>query len=283
MQVRSHGDPDSFLATVGALLERREAENNMLWGILDLIRTQRESLAGAPLMLSVSRGGEATAAALCTPPWGPAITAAGGAECRALVEFLHKERPDIPTVIGPRPSVDAFAQAWAVRSGRGSCLLHAMRNFRLEKVIVEGDTLTRGQMCQADDTHRALVEEWIALFHIDAGVPLRESAAVQARRLLAGRNVFLWIDGEPVAMVGRVGRTPQGVRIAYVYTRSDRRGRGYATALVASFTQQLLAEGARFGFLFTDADNPTSNAIYERIGYRFVGDFAVFGFEREEG
>ncbi|CAM5621774.1 hypothetical protein SALBM311S_04871 [Streptomyces alboniger] len=30
--------------------------------------------------------------------------------------------------------------------------------------------------------------------------------------------------------------------------------------------------------LFTDLANPTSNALYQRIGYRPVSDFAVYDF-----
>jgi predicted GNAT family acetyltransferase len=36
--------------------------------------------------------------------------------------------------------------------------------------------------------------------------------------------------------------------------------------------------GCRFCFLYTDLANPTSNAIYERIGYVRVGAAAAYGF-----
>ncbi|MFO7545350.1 MAG: GNAT family N-acetyltransferase, partial [Trueperaceae bacterium] len=61
------------------------------------------------------------------------------------------------------------------------------------------------------------------------------------------------------------------------------RRRGYATALVAAVTQAMLDEGRRFCSLFTDLANPTSNAIYQRIGYRPVSDVAVIDFERPAG
>jgi predicted GNAT family acetyltransferase len=38
-----------------------------------------------------------------------------------------------------------------------------------------------------------------------------------------------------------------------------------------------LAEGRRFCVLFTDLANPTSNAIYARIGYRPLADFTLYG------
>jgi uncharacterized protein len=57
-----------------------------------------------------------------------------------------------------------------------------------------------------------------------------------------------------------------------VYTPLSERGHGYATALVADLSRSLLARGRKRCFLFTDLDNPTSNAIYQRIGYRPVMD-----------
>jgi uncharacterized protein len=48
--------------------------------------------------------------------------------------------------------------------------------------------------------------------------------------------------------------------------------------LVAAQTQWLLDHGKRFCFLFTDLANPTSNAIYERIGYRKVAEAVDYRF-----
>jgi hypothetical protein len=64
-----------------------------------------------------------------------------------------------------------------------------------------------------------------------------------------------------------------------VYTPREHRRRGYATALVAEQSSWLLQSGHRACFLFTDLANPTSNAIYERIGYRRVGEASQFTFD----
>ena len=98
-------------------------------------------------------------------------------------------------------------------------------------------------------------------------------------------GILLWEDGgEPVSLAGWGGPTPNGIRIGPVYTPPELRGRGYATALSAELSQRLLdgrlfEGGRRFCFLYTDLANPTSNAIYERIGYRRVAESAeiVFG------
>ena len=99
-----------------------------------------------------------------------------------------------------------------------------------------------------------------------------------ADRVAEGR-LFLWCDPDPVSMAGWAGRTPNGVRINFVYTPPVNRGRGYATAAVSALTQRLLHAGRRFCFLFTDLANPTSNRIYRSIGYEHLCDFMHIDFD----
>ena len=68
------------------------------------------------------------------------------------------------------------------------------------------------------------------------------------------------------------GPTPNGIRVGYVYTPPGQRGRGYASALVAHVSQAQLDAGKRLCFLYTDMTNPTSNYIYQKLGYRRVAE-----------
>ena len=58
-------------------------------------------------------------------------------------------------------------------------------------------------------------------------------------------------------------------RVQLVFTPPELRGHGFASACVAVVTARELAAG-RTPMLYTDLTNPTSNAIYQRIGYRWV-------------
>ena len=89
----------------------------------------------------------------------------------------------------------------------------------------------------------------------------------------AARELRRWVDeGAPVSFSGYGGLTPNGIRIGPVYTPPELRRRGYASALVAELTKRLLDGGRKFCFLFTDLANPTSNSIYQRVGYEPVSD-----------
>lgn len=90
---------------------------------------------------------------------------------------------------------------------------------------------------------------------------------------------WLWEDaGRVVAWSGHGNPTGRGIRIGPVYTPPELRGNGYATGLVAAQSRWLIEHGYDFCFLYTDLGNPTSNAIYERIGYRQVAEAAKYEF-----
>ena len=105
----------------------------------------------------------------------------------------------------------------------------------------------------------------------------REDAAVAAERMIASGNLSVWETptGDVVSTAGTAGPTLHGIRLNYVYTPRELRGRGYAAALVNDLTQSLLDGGRRFVFLHADRANPTANRLYERVGFEAVGDFAM--------
>ena len=105
--------------------------------------------------------------------------------------------------------------------------------------------------------------------------------AVDRRLEGRGAGIAIWEDGESVSCAGFGGETPNGIRIGPVYTPPERRSHGYASALTAELSRQLLAAGRRYCFLYTDLGNRTSNRIYINIGYARVCDAAEYIFEPE--
>ena len=74
-------------------------------------------------------------------------------------------------------------------------------------------------------------------------------------------------DGKIVsqALIGR--ELIKGKGISCVYTPKEERGKGYAYNIVYKLSKKCLDEGAEYCVLYTDAENPISNYIYEKIGY----------------
>jgi predicted GNAT family acetyltransferase len=51
--------------------------------------------------------------------------------------------------------------------------------------------------------------------------------------------------------------------------------------VTAAASQDQLDRGRHFVFLFTDLSNPTSNKIYQAIGYERVCDVDMYRFETD--
>jgi uncharacterized protein len=172
----------------------------------------------------------------------------------------------------PAALADAFAAASGVawRTERG-LWIHELR-------AVVPPPPVPGARRVAGAADRETLVGWVTAFRGEAsGEPAgREEVerAVDAR--LAADSLHVWdVDGRPTALAGWAGPTPTGVRVNMVYTPPAERGRGWASALVASLSQHLLDGGRAFVFLFTDPENPTANAVYRRIGYRRVAEWRM--------
>ena len=107
----------------------------------------------------------------------------------------------------------------------------------------------------------------------------RAARAIVDARLGGGEaGIALWEPRADPSRSSASGPTPNGIRIGPVYTPPELRGRGYGSALTAQVSQLQLDRGKRFCFLYTDLANPTSNAIYMRIGYERVCDSRELAF-----
>jgi hypothetical protein len=82
-------------------------------------------------------------------------------------------------------------------------------------------------------------------------------------------------------MMGGNTIEPSATRIGSAYTPPQLRRQGFARAAVAALARDLIERGAQEVFLFTDAENPTSNALYRRIGFAPIGRHPHLLVERE--
>jgi hypothetical protein len=142
-----------------------------------------------------------------------------------------------------------------------------------------------GELRPYEERHRDLVLAWLEAFAAEAmpeAPPDDATSWLERRRQDPESDIVLWDDGEPVSFGGFGSPTPNGIRIGPIYTPPELRRRGYASALTAALTAMLLERGRRFCFLFTDLTNPTSNSIYQRVGYEPVADFDMWSFGQVE-
>jgi predicted GNAT family acetyltransferase len=281
MKLTRHQDADAFLEHADAFLAAREAENNLILGLSSRLRNA-PLMYGEPAYLAVVEDeGEVVAAALRTPPHNLVLSEIDRAEAiEPLVRDVGQTYGKLPGVVGPKRRVEEFVTAWEGETGAKGRCEREQRAFRADSV--DPPQGVSGHMRPYESGDYELAVRWMDAFVAEAlSGPEPESSAqfVERREADPDGGLVVWVDGEPVCMAGFGGLTPNGIRIGPVYTPPDERRRGYGSALTAALTQQLLDGGRRFCFLFTDLANPTSNRIYQQIGYRAVSDVDLWVFE----
>ncbi len=274
--VQRCGTVDEFLGAAGEFLEAREAEHNLLLGICTMLR-ERPWAGDEPPDLFVVRSGERIAlAAVRTPPHNLVLSEVDDPDAVGVLADAVADL-DLPGVTGPKEHAAAFAERWCRPTGRRPVVAIAERIFRLS--VVRHPPAISGRLRLAGPDDREVVIAWIESFMREAlppDNPPLDHAMVDRRIALGG--IYLWDDEGPVSLASAHSRTPHGIRIGPVYTPPELRGRGYASACVAGTSQVQLDAGRRFVFLFTDLANPTSNHIYQEIGFEPVRDVDAWRF-----
>jgi uncharacterized protein len=275
----NHATADALLEHARTFLEASEAENALLLGIC---ASSRDTSPNDPeaLWMSVDSDSGPVAVAVRTPPFNLVISRAPDLALAALADALAARDASLPGVTGPVNAALTFAELWSrARSVRVETTM-AQGVYELTAVVPPARCAPGGlRKARADDVSR--VGDWMAGFAADANLPVAEHEVFRRRAsaFIAAGSVFLWeVEDEAVSMAMLQGPTPHGIRVSAVYTPKDLRGCGYASACVAALSAYALATGRRFCMLYTDLANPTSNGIYQRLGYVLIGESTMLAF-----
>ena len=275
-QVILFPDAARFLDRAEAWLLEREAKYNLLLGIARRLTESCEGYDDPMLFATVERQDQIEGCVFRTPPHKLALTEMPYEAVSEVVRAVADHYQELPAVLGPEPVVGAFAREWARL--RPVHWIPGMRQriYKLEKLNPLRRTVA-GAARRATLEDLLTVSQWLERFSQETGIATRR-AQEMAELLIDHDALLLWDDDGSKSMAGTQGRTSHGVRISYVYTPEEYRGRGYASAVVHSLSRQMLDEGCDFCVLYTDVSNPTSNAIYARMGYEPIDDVRDYNF-----
>jgi GNAT superfamily N-acetyltransferase len=181
----------------------------------------------------------------------------------------------LPDLIGAGGAIDAVA---AVADGAGRVVAQrvAQRLFRIDRLVEPRGVPGRAALAGA--AQRDLLLRFVSDFEAEIG-EMATGPDLWVDRVMRGEDrAWLWEDEDRfVSFAGRRPVAAGSARIGPVYTPPASRGRGYAAAVTAAATRDILDEGA-VPVLFTDLANPTSNGVYQRLGYYRVADYAAVTF-----
>jgi len=259
------------------MLERREAENGL---VLGLLASPPATMTAAPTWVSVDGADGPIAVAMRTPPFNLLLAMAPESAIEPLVDALAARGAELPGVTGPARVAGVFTERWS-RTRRVTASVTMQQGLYDLTKVIPPDPVAPGALRVACTDDVDLVAGWMAGFGGDARLPSQESDALRksAAARVAGGGLFMWeLEGAPVSMASLQGSTRNGIRVSFVYTPPELRGRGFASACVAAVSDRALASGKRFCTLYTDLANPTSNSIYQRVGYRRIGESVMIAF-----
>lgn len=278
MRVQKYTDIEAFSKRVHSWLLKNESEYNLLLGLIDKIKNGCHGFEEPIFLASIEQDGQVVGCAWRTPPHKLGITRIPMESIPILVDLIASVYTELPGVLGTETEVVQFAECWSQISGCSWALGMRLRIHVLEKVKLPVSS-SIGKLRLARNEDLSLLTHWIELFAKEIGLPEADPKR-KAEVLIRDAAIFLWEDSHPLSMVGLPGKTPNGVRVGYVFTPIEFRKNGYATNAVAFLSERILKEGSRFCFLYTDLSNPTSNAIYARIGYMPISDVIEANFTR---
>lgn len=280
-------DAAAFLEAAGALL----AADPVLGTVVATTATRAADRAGTPppahprWWVSVVDGDDrVVGVAMRTAPFRPHPLYVLPMPAEAALQLARAvvERGDVAPANGALPAARVVSDEVARLTGTTAEVVEHMRLFELASVVEPPRPPGRLRHATADEAGLCLA--WYQAFDEaaaeQAGRPAKADHAEQfdlafvLERIGQGRiHVWETPGGEVVHLTAANAPAYGVVRVGPVYTPSEHRGRGYASAAVAAVSQQVLDDGLR-PCLFTDQANPTSNRVYTAIGYEPVVDMA---------
>lgn len=276
-------DVDDFLARAGGFLRSRPALHTMSLTVTEKLRTEGADAygAGATVFGRLEGAGGVRATFYRLPSRGLSLTPLSPGQADALAVRLAGLGHVLPYVSADHDTATAFAGAWQRRTGAAPTLSKRIRLYRLG-TLTPPEPLPAGRGRAVGERDHAQRVRWCGEFVDTVGEVPTVDAASWAGSRFADRHFTFWVtpDGTPVSMAAVTSMIAGQVRVDPVYTPAHLRGRGYAAAVTVEVSRAALAAGATDVVLFADPANPTSNALYQRLGYAPVTDWAVYDFAR---
>ncbi len=202
------------------------------------------------------------------------ITAMTGRVVEAVVRAVAAEPPGLPSVVGEAGSAALLAGQWTETTKSAAVPDQGQRVYEVSEVNPPSGV--QGEFRRAEESDGALITDWLVAFGRRVGEPVHSPDEVATRRIAAG-EFWLWDHNGAVSMAAMTQAVAGVARVQAVFTPEDLRGRGFASACVASLSNLVLDSGSRC-ILYTELGNPISNSVYRRIGYRAVSEIVRYKF-----
>lgn len=274
-------DAHEFLAAAGAHLRVKAASNTVLLTAAESVAAHGRAVFGdePPLFGWWARTEEPVAGAFVhTPIYPLQLSPLRRAAVAPLAAMLADQERHLVGVGAAGGLAEAFAAAWCARCDAVAEVALVLKLYRLA-ALREPEPPPPGRAEVATVADIELVRDWIAAFARETGALAGPSRTLDER--LAAGSLTIWRDDRalPVALAGWQREVAGTRRVGPVYTEQRHRRRGYGSAVTAAACRRALAGGAAELLLYADTANPTSTALYRRLGFEPVEDRTTLHFK----
>jgi len=283
IKVTRYKDAESFLSAAGEFLYAHESINNLMLGVCERLVRNPDAYENPLFATVMDDNNDLCLCAVMTPPHNIILAGSDGFSdaMPVLVDYLQKGDTPIPGVIGPVELSKAFSRIWEERTEQSSEIGMYQRIYELRSVRMP--MLPPGHFRVARLSDAPIIAAWFQAFEEEALAKIHDLDLERAKQFVNDGKAFVWErDEQLVAMALKNRPLTHSITVSGVYTPPEHRRQGYATALVARLSQHLLDGGYKFINLFTDLQNPTTNSIYQKIGYRPVCDSRMYNFKTQK-
>ncbi|OJE37715.1 acetyltransferase [Bacillus proteolyticus] len=263
-----------FKEDVTSFLEKNEQANNLILGVLQVVQE--------PIFMAVAKRGEEVTIVFLQTVERQMIVATSEIAEEDIVELakeLTKVYPDIPGFIGNKKVIKKLAEEIAILEQKKIVVGMEQGVYELKRVKKKWND---GIFRTINSDELPLIEKWIYQFCEDVKLPTtKEEAKQTAHTLITTNRLFgLEVGGKLVSVAAKTRPTTNNITVNFVYTPKEERKKGYASNCVAALSQRMLDEGYRTTTLYTDLANPTSNKIYQEIGYEEIMESVLIFLEK---
>lgn len=279
MRIQLLDDPAAFRDRTRAFVDADPISTNVITVVADrTIAGTQDPTSDDRWIVVEDAGGEVVGIGMANAPYNLFLSAMPAEAAIRVAETLTVEERKLPGVTGERSAASAFAETWCPANGCTSVVQIAHRVYRLAELIEPRAVEGIAELAEPDDI--GLVARWLDDFH-DEALPHdpQTDATVEATRRISAKEVWLWRKGEKAVAMAACSHAAAGVaRIGPVYTPPALRGRGHAAGTTYAATAAALDRGAEHVMLYADRSNPTSNALYRRLGFEPDHEAEDLGF-----
>ena len=288
MQFKLYTDVHEFYNDTYDVLMRHESQNIILLGNIIVGHEGKDKTDWRDpanwLMATVSDANGIQLTALMTPPHNITLYATDNVinlkAINCLIDGIKDY--DIPGVMTEKNLAEYFAKEYTARKGLTYKTTMNQRIYELK--AVNPDIKQFGTVRLLEEKDMYFFPYWLEAFNAASTYGKTEMSIPQDEKLyryrLSTKKIYiLEVNGIPVSMAGYTRELQTAIGVSFVYTPPYYRGKGYASSCVTQLSQMALDKGFTKCVLYTDLLNPTSNSIYQKIGYTPVCDSLMLKFE----